>query len=122
MLDTLGLWQALCLMGLALQHADQSLYGFLFLTSDSLRANILICKWIGQQCSKNPYASSSFPSNQYVAFLSQPSMQFCKLVSKWDFPRKKLFGLALSVSRFSFIYIYSIDPPTGKRHVVWRRL
>ena len=26
MLDTLSLWQALCLMGLALQHADQSLY------------------------------------------------------------------------------------------------
>ena len=92
-------------MGLALQHVDQSLYGFLFLTSDSLRANILICKWIGQQCSKNPYASSSFPSNQYVAFLSQPSMQFCKLVSG-VFQGKSCLGWLLVWVIFFYIYIY----------------
>ena len=64
------------------------------------------------QCSKNPSGSSSFPSNQYVAFLGQPSMQFCKLVSKWGFPRKKLLGRAPCMATFGMqwsspiLYIY----------------
>ena len=57
--------------------------------------------------------SSSFPSNQYVAFLGQPSMQLFKWVSKWSFPRKKLLGRAHAwpplacnghVSSFYFFY------------------
>lgn len=67
---------------------------------------------------QNPSGSSSFPSNQYATFLGQPSMEDGNLVSKRCFPRKKWLGQASRVSCF----FYSIDPPTGKRHAVWRRL
>ena len=108
MLDTLSLWQALCLMGLALQHADQSLYEVLvsnIRATSSQYSHMQVDRSAMQQ---NPSGSSSFPSNQYATFLGQPSMEDGNLVSKRCFPRKKWFGQAPSVSHF----FYNIDLPS----------
>ena len=105
-------------MGLAPQHADQSLYGVPVSDirgTSSQYSHMQVDRSAMQQ---NPSGSSSFPSNQYAAFLGQPSMEDGNLVSKRCFPRQKWFGQAPRVSCF----FYSIDPPTGKRHAVWRRL
>ncbi|KAJ9680295.1 hypothetical protein PVL29_019573 [Vitis rotundifolia] len=105
-------------MGLAPQHADQSLYGVPVSNIRGTLSQYSHMQVDRSAMQQNPSGNSSFPSNQYAAFLGQPSMEDGNLVSKQCFPRKKWFGQAPSVSRF----FYNIDPPTGKRHAIWRRL
>ena len=79
-----------CSQSWCLQHLMASRWGMN--NGGGLWVFMLQTKVLAMQ--KKSTCSSSFPSNQYVAFLGQPSMQLCKWVFKWSFPRKKFLGWA----------------------------
>ena len=86
--------QALRLMGLASQQADQSLYGVPVSNTRGTSGQYSHIQVDRAAMQQTPSGSNSFPSNQYAAFPDQPDLQDGNLVSKQSFPGKKLFGQA----------------------------